>query len=104
VTWRLKAGIVGTEETYIARQRLGKRVSAATETQATIEELLKTILSIRSVHIGYKEEFSWESAVQFRSSKWSVSRKVRRWRYKFRLWNVSQWATAWPRKLKNLHC
>jgi hypothetical protein len=45
---RLKAGIVGPE-TSIARQRLGKQISAATDTQATIEELLGTVFSIRSL-------------------------------------------------------
>jgi hypothetical protein len=30
---------VETEEIFIARQRLGKQVSAATDAQATIEEL-----------------------------------------------------------------
>jgi hypothetical protein len=39
VTRRLKAGIVGPEQTSIARQRLGKHIPAATNTQATIEEL-----------------------------------------------------------------
>jgi hypothetical protein len=33
-------------------------VSAATDTQATREELLGTMLSIRSVQRGYKEYFS----------------------------------------------
>jgi hypothetical protein len=32
------------EETSIARQRLGKQVSAATDMQATIEELLGTVV------------------------------------------------------------
>jgi hypothetical protein len=48
LTWRLKAGIGEPEETSIARQRLGKQVSAATDTKATIEELLGTLLSIPS--------------------------------------------------------
>jgi hypothetical protein len=43
---------------YIAKQRLGKQVSAATDTQAKIEELLGTMSSILSVQSGYKEEFS----------------------------------------------
>lgn len=46
------------EETSIARQRLGKQISAGTDTQATIEELFGTMFSIRSVQSGYKEEFS----------------------------------------------
>jgi hypothetical protein len=33
----------------VARQRLGKHIPAATNTHATIEELLDTILSMRSV-------------------------------------------------------
>jgi hypothetical protein len=76
VTWRLKAGIVQPEESSIAIQRLGKQVSAATDTQATIEELLRTTFSVRSVQSGYKEDFVWESAFEFRSSKWAVSRKL----------------------------
>jgi hypothetical protein len=47
---------VEPEETSIARQRLGKQVSAATDTQATIEELLGTIFSLLPVQSGYKEE------------------------------------------------
>jgi hypothetical protein len=38
----------------LARQRLGTHVPAATNTQATIEILLETMFSIRSVHGGYK--------------------------------------------------
>jgi hypothetical protein len=49
---------VETEETSISRQRLDKHVSAATDTQATIGELLGMMFSIRSVQSGYKEEFS----------------------------------------------
>jgi hypothetical protein len=49
---------VEAEETSVARQRLGKQVLAATDTQATIEELLKKMFYIRSVKTGYKEEFS----------------------------------------------
>jgi hypothetical protein len=61
------------EETSIARQRLGKHISAVTNTDATIEEhvskqriskhtaigvLLERVFSIRSLQSGYKEEFS----------------------------------------------
>jgi hypothetical protein len=45
---------VAPEETYIARQRLGKHVSAATDTQAKIEEFLGTMFSIWSLQSGYK--------------------------------------------------
>jgi hypothetical protein len=58
MTWRLKAGIVEPEESSNSRQRLGKQVSATTDTQATIEESLGTMFSIRSVQSGYKEGFS----------------------------------------------
>jgi hypothetical protein len=37
VTWRPNSGIVKSEETSIARQRLGKHVPAAMNMQATIE-------------------------------------------------------------------
>jgi hypothetical protein len=51
---------VEPEETHIARQRLDKQISAATDTKATIEELLGMMFSIGSVPSGYKEEFSRE--------------------------------------------
>jgi hypothetical protein len=40
VTWGLKAGIVELQQTFIVRQHLGKHILAATNTYATIEELL----------------------------------------------------------------
>jgi hypothetical protein len=43
---------VEQEETSIARQRLGKHVFAATDTQATTEELLGTMFCIQSVQSG----------------------------------------------------
>jgi hypothetical protein len=46
------------EDTSIARQRLNKQVSAATDTQATTDESLGTMFSIQSVQSGYKEELS----------------------------------------------
>jgi hypothetical protein len=58
VTKCLKPRIVEREETSVARQRLGKQVFAATDTQASIEELLGTIFSIQAIQSGYKEEFS----------------------------------------------
>jgi hypothetical protein len=60
VTWRLKAAIEEPDETSIARQRLGKQVSAATDTQETLEELLGTMFYIRCVQSGCREEFTWE--------------------------------------------
>jgi hypothetical protein len=58
MTGRLKAGIVKSEEMSIAKQRLGKQVCAATDTQVTIEELFGRMFSIRSAQSGYKEVFS----------------------------------------------
>jgi hypothetical protein len=70
---------VEPEQTPIARQRLGKHIYAATNTQATIEEpvseqliskhttigaLLETVFSALSAQSGYKEE-----SVEFRSCK-----------------------------------
>jgi hypothetical protein len=46
---RLKFGIMKAEETDFARQRLGKHISAATNTHATIYELLDAVFSMRSV-------------------------------------------------------
>jgi hypothetical protein len=42
------------EETYFAGPRLGKQVSATTDTQAIIEELLGMMFSVRSVQSGNK--------------------------------------------------
>jgi hypothetical protein len=60
VTWRLKAGRVELEETYISRQRFDKQIPAATDMQSTIEEFWGTVFSTRSVQGGYKEEFGRE--------------------------------------------
>jgi hypothetical protein len=51
---------VEPEETSIAKQRLGKHVSAATGTQAKFEELLEIMFSILCVQSGYIEEFNLE--------------------------------------------
>jgi hypothetical protein len=40
----------------VSRQRLGKHVTAATDTHATIEKHLENIFYTRSVHRGYKED------------------------------------------------
>jgi hypothetical protein len=45
---------VEPEETFITRQRLGKHVHAATNTQEIIEVLLEMKFSIRFVQSGYK--------------------------------------------------
>jgi hypothetical protein len=39
--------IIELEETAVARQRLSKHVSAATNTHATIEEMLEAVISMR---------------------------------------------------------
>jgi hypothetical protein len=49
---------VEPEETIVAKQRLGKQISTATDIQVTIEKWLGTMFSIRSVQNCYKEEFS----------------------------------------------
>jgi hypothetical protein len=46
----------------VYRQRLGKHFHAATDMHATIEVLLETVFSIRSVQMGYKEE-NWDNQV-----------------------------------------
>jgi hypothetical protein len=46
---------VEPEETPIARQRLGEQVFAATDTQATIEELFGTMFYIRSGKVVIKK-------------------------------------------------
>jgi hypothetical protein len=46
----------GPETTFVSRQRLGKHVPGVTDTHATIEVLLETVFSTRSVQSGYKED------------------------------------------------
>jgi hypothetical protein len=46
--------------------------NGSVNTPTKIGVLLKTVFSIRSVQSAYTEEFNWESAVEFRSSKWVV--------------------------------
>jgi hypothetical protein len=46
---RIETRIVERKETAVAKQRLGKHFSAATNQQETIDELLETIFSIRSL-------------------------------------------------------
>jgi hypothetical protein len=53
-----------SETTFVSRQRLGKHVPAATGTHATIEVLLETVFSTRSVQRGYKED-SWSNQVSY---------------------------------------
>jgi hypothetical protein len=50
-----------SEESIVAfravyRQRLGKHVSVATDTHATIEVLLEMVFSTRSIQRGYKDD------------------------------------------------
>jgi hypothetical protein len=49
---------VEPEEISISRQWLSKQVDVATDTLATVEELLGTLFSIWSMQSSYKEEFS----------------------------------------------
>jgi hypothetical protein len=53
-------------------------------TSTTMRILLDTAFSIRSEQSGCKEDFSWESAVKLRSSKWAVSRELGRWIWELR--------------------
>jgi hypothetical protein len=46
----------GSETTFVSRQLLGKYLTASTDTNATIEVLLKTMFSALSVQRGYKED------------------------------------------------
>jgi hypothetical protein len=45
-----------SETTFISRQLLGKHIPVATDMYATIEVLLETLFSIRSMLTGYKED------------------------------------------------
>jgi hypothetical protein len=52
----------GSETTFVSRQRLGKHIPAATDKHATIEVLLETAFSTRSVRRGYEED-NWGDQV-----------------------------------------
>jgi hypothetical protein len=73
VTRCLKARIVEPEEMSFSRQRLGKQVSAATDTQATKEELLGTMFSVRSMRSSNKrtELVNWCSV-----GSWAAKRRL----------------------------
>jgi hypothetical protein len=58
IIYEEKAGTVEPGETSIARHRLGKQDSAATDTQTRIEKLFGTVFSILSMQSCYEEEFS----------------------------------------------
>jgi hypothetical protein len=75
---------VEPEHTSIARQRLGKYIPAAMNTHSSIKEpvskqrigkqtkegvLLEMVFSVRSVQNCYKEDFSSEYLLEFRSFK-----------------------------------
>jgi hypothetical protein len=50
--------VVEPEETAVAREGHGKHATTATDTHATIEELLKALFSLQSAQRQYKEA-SW---------------------------------------------
>jgi hypothetical protein len=52
----------GSEPTFVSRQSLGKHVTVATDTHATVEVLVGTMFSTRSVPMSYKEE-NWGNQV-----------------------------------------
>jgi hypothetical protein len=61
--YNVKPGTVEPEETDIAMQQLGKQDSAPTNTQATTEELLGMMFSLRSMQSGHKVELvTWSSS------------------------------------------
>jgi hypothetical protein len=84
--------------------------NGSVNTFITIGVLLETVFYVRSVQNGCKQEFSWELAVEFRSSKWEVSRELGSAREAeemalwVQLWSLNKRAMGWPRKAKNLHC
>jgi hypothetical protein len=53
--------LVNGSETFVSRQRLGKNVPATTDTHVTIEVLLETVFSTRSVQRGYRRTIDAEA-------------------------------------------
>jgi hypothetical protein len=84
----------GPETTFVSRQRLGNYIPAATDTNATIEVLLETVFSTRSVERGYKED-------NLRNRVSSVREYVR----KRGSWKGAAVQRGLERvKLKSIHC
>jgi hypothetical protein len=65
-----------SETTSVSRQWLSNHISAATDTHATVEVLLETVFSTRSVQRGYKED-KWGNWV---SSVWEAVKKRDSWK------------------------
>jgi hypothetical protein len=55
VAYRLKAGSVERAETFVASEWLGKHVPAATDSNATMYELLEEVFSMLSASRLYKK-------------------------------------------------
>jgi hypothetical protein len=99
----MKAGIVEPEKTFIARQRFGEHVSAATNAQETIEELLEVTFSVGSAPRLYNEDP--KSAEGIIEKRWQ--RDI--WQLAIEGVDKSSARAAMTRgsergKLKNLHC
>jgi hypothetical protein len=52
----------GSETTFVSRQRLGKHIPAPTDKHATIDVMLVTVFSTRSVQRGWKKD-SWGNRI-----------------------------------------
>jgi hypothetical protein len=61
----------GFEITSVSRPRLGKHIPTSTGTHVTIEVLLQTMFSTRSVSTSYKED-NWRNQV---SSVWEAVKR-----------------------------
>jgi hypothetical protein len=76
----------------------------------TITVLLERRFLLGPCIVVIKKEFSRESAIEFRSSKWAVTRELgyvreaKKMALWVQVWSLNQRATALPRKLKNLPC
>jgi hypothetical protein len=60
ILWRVEPLLCNSHEICraVCRQRLGSRVPAAPNTHSSVEVLLETVFSTRSVHRGYKDNWS----------------------------------------------
>jgi hypothetical protein len=82
---------------------------SSVNTPTTMGILLETVFSVGSVQ-SCEEEFSWDSAVELRSSKSAVirelgsARETEKMTLPVQMCSVNQRAAAWPPKLKYLHC
>jgi hypothetical protein len=89
----------------VSKHRIGKKVVAATNTNATMELLLEKVFSTRSVQRGHKEN-NWGRPSYLRVESWVLQERLRKdgaiVQLTVQLWDICRAVTTWAQNLKNL--